>query len=485
MKFINEIKERKFGTEQDLLEFSKHLENSSLRNLIDENILSTYKPNGKGGLGQIVEKLYFGYEPNSRQEADFFLLNRELKVAPLKEIKKNPMSDDLRTRLGYSAKERIVITIINYLSIVNETWDQCSLKNKIRLLIIFYLHKADVDRYDYIFKLVELWEPSLDDLKIIKSDWEKITDKIKRGEAHNLSEGDTLYLGACTKGSSALGSLRNQPFSEIKAPQRAFCFKNSYVNSIISELYAKKNNVTEKQIKLLSPLENSLEDSLNRIFSKYKNSSLKEICEKLNIEPNLNSKQFYNTVVNRMLGGRGDSAIVELEKAGIKPKVFRIDNSNKMPESISFPTFDFIELANENWNESSLKDMLESTKFLFVVFKMSCKNMEYKNLGAEEKIEALFLEKIILWNMPIETIESSVRQTWEKTKDVILQGVPREVRGNKVFNDFPSSTKEYNVVHVRPHARNREDTFPLPNGDSFTKQCFWLSKEYIEKIINE
>ena len=484
MKLISEIKEQYFETETDLLMYSKALENHSLRDLINEKILNDNELSGKGGLGQIIEKLFFGYELNSRQEADFLHLNRELKVAPLKEIKKNHNSKDLRFKFGYSAKERIVITIINYLSIVNETWDNCSLKNKIKLLLMFYLYQKNTDKLDYIFKLIELWEPSIDDMKVIQSDWEKIVNKVRIGEAHNLSEGDTLYLGACTKGSTALTSMREQPYNSEKASQRAFCFKSSYVNSIISELYNKKNQHKENYIKLMSPMDISVEESLYKRFSKYYQKSLKEIYELLNIELNLGSKQFYNTVVNKILGGKGDSTIIELEKAGIKTKVFRIDNNDKMPESLSFPAFNFIELANEEWDNSELKEMFESTKFLFVVFKMNCKNEEYKKLDDEEKIISLRLEKIILWNMPMEIIEKEVRKTWEKTKEVILQGVPREKRGNKVFNDFPSSKLEYNVVHVRPHARDREDTLLLPNGDRFTKQSFWLSGEYIEKIIN-
>jgi DNA mismatch repair protein MutH len=278
--------------------------------------------------------------------------------------------------------------------------------------------------------------------------------------------------------------MREQPYNSEKASQRAFCLKSSYVNSIISELYNKKNQHKENYIKLMSPMDISVEESLYKRFSKYYQKSLKEIYELLNIELNLGSKQFYNTVVNKILGGKGDSTIIELEKAGIKTKVFRIDNNDKMPESLSFPAFNFIELANEEWDNSELKEMFESTKFLFVVFKMNCKNEEYKKLDDEEKIISLRLEKIILWNMPMEIIEKDVRKTWEKTKEVILQGVPREKRGNKVFNDFPSSKLEYNVVHVRPHARDREDTLLLPNGDRFTKQSFWLSGKYIEKIIN-
>ncbi len=485
MKLISTIEEKIFSNEIELLNFSKNLENHSLRDVIEETLLLDNNLSGKGGLGQIVEKLFFGYALNSKQEADFKHLERELKVAPLKEIKRIKDSNEIRQRLGFSAKERIVITIINYLTVIDENWSTATLKDKIRLIVMFYLHNAQIDKIDYIFKLVELWEPSEEDMKIIKNDWEKIVNKVRAGEAHNLSEGDTLYLGACTKGNTAESSLREQPFNIQKAQQRAFCFKSSYVNSIISEILLRREGIREKHINLLSEMDNSLEDSLNRILSNYKGKSIKEICEKLNIQVNFKSKQFYYTVINKMLGGSGDSSISELEKAGIKPKIFRIDKNNKMPESISFPTFDFIELANESWEESNLKDMFESTKYLFIIFKMNCKNEEFKNLDDEVKIESIHLEKIILWNMPIDVIESSVKETWEKTKEVILQGVPRKVSGSKVFNDFPSSTKKYNVVHVRPHARNREDTLPLPNGESFTKQCFWLSKEYIEKIINQ
>ncbi len=485
MKLITKIEEKKFNTETELLLYSRQLENHSLRDIIEESLLTNNTLGGKGGLGQIVEKVFFGYALNSKQEADFKYLGRELKVAPLKEIKKSKDSIDIRQRLGLSAKERIVITIINYLTIVNENWNTATLKDKIRLIVMFYLHNAQVDKLDYIFKFIELWEPSEEDIKIIKNDWEKIVNKVKLGEAHNLSEGDTLYLGACTKGSTAESSLRDQPFSTLKAPQRAFCFKNSYVNSIISEILLKREGIKEKHINLLSEMDNTLEDSLNRILSIYKGNTVKEICNKLNIPINLKSKQFYYTVINKMLGGTGDSSISELEKAGIKPKIFRIDKNNKMPESISFPIFDFIELSKETWEDSDLKEMFETTKFLFVIFKMNCKNDEFKELEDEIKIESISLEKVILWNMPLEVIEKDVKKTWEKTKEVILQGVPRRSLGSKIYNDFPSSTKEYDVVHVRPHARNRADTLPLPNGESFTKQCFWLSKEYIEKIINQ
>ena len=41
-----------------------------------------------------------------------------------------------------------------------------------------------------------LWELPKKDLLQIKKDYETIAEKVRRGEAHLLSEGDTLYLGA-------------------------------------------------------------------------------------------------------------------------------------------------------------------------------------------------------------------------------------------------------------------------------------------------
>ena len=50
---------------------------------------------------------------------------------------------------------------------------------------------------------------------------------------------------------------------------------------------------------------------------------------------------------------------------------------------------------------------------------------------------------------------------------------------------------ENKYCHVRPHAQNANDTYPLPVSDiltgvnEYTKQCFWLNNNYILNIINE
>ena len=81
---------------------------------------------------------------------------------------------------------------------------------------------------------VNLFTPPADDLSIIIEDYKKIIRKLEAGKAHEISESDTLYLGACTKGSTAAKSLRPQYYGEhILAKKRNFCFKRNYMNYVL------------------------------------------------------------------------------------------------------------------------------------------------------------------------------------------------------------------------------------------------------------
>lgn len=59
----------------------------------------------KGQYGNYIEKYFYGYQPNSDSAADFDKIGVELKVTPFK-VNKNG---------SISAKERLVLTILNYM----------------------------------------------------------------------------------------------------------------------------------------------------------------------------------------------------------------------------------------------------------------------------------------------------------------------------------------------------------------------------------
>ena len=87
------------------------------------------------------------------------------------------------------------------------------------------------------------------------------------------------------------------------------------------------------------------------------------------------------------------------------------------------------------------------------------------------------------WSMPFSDLESEYRKVWQRTKDAILSGRPfwTDGRGRR-HSAFPKKT-ESPVGHVRPHGRDAADTDVLPNGTTYTKQCFWLNRDYLRKQL--
>lgn len=104
----------------------------------------------------------------------------------------------------------------------SHVWEKC----KLMLLIYYFRDKAIKNNLDYHIDYAKLFEIPEKDMNIIINDYKIIIDKILQGKAHEISEGDTMYLGACTKGATAAKSLVSQRYNEnVKAKSRAFCLK--------------------------------------------------------------------------------------------------------------------------------------------------------------------------------------------------------------------------------------------------------------------
>lgn len=331
---------------------------------------------------------------------------------------------------------------------------------------------------DLVIKLVDEWSFSSTDLEIIKKDWETITKKIAEGKAHELSEGDTFYLGASTKGANA-SSVRKQPFSEIPAKQRAYSFKQGYVNHIIASI---ANEPTEIYGKLISSVDVAKKQTIEEIvISKFKpfyGKTEEEILEKLVLDLNRKAKSFYANLTKAILGVSLDKEIEEFEKADIQVKTVRLKENNLPKEDISFPTFKYEEIVNEDWDNSDFKEILEH-KFLFVFFQFQG--------------DKLVLRKVKFWNMPYSDL-LEVEKVWTKTQQIVAKGEIvkgfKSDKNGKVSRETNFPNKKFSKIsHVRPHAKDASDTFPLPKKDKltkeieYTKHCFWLNNSYVRDEI--
>lgn len=448
---------------RSVVEYAKLLKGKTLREVCDSSILE-HNYTGKGNFGQILEKFYFGYDPNSKSEADFSEIGMELKSSPLKQLKNNE----------YRSKERLVLNIINYIEVVNQQFEDSDFwKKNANILLIFYLHQAGSDILDYLIKLIDEWNFPITDLEIIKKDWELIKQKIADGKAHELSEGDTFYLGACTKGANAL-SVRKQPFSKIPAKQRAYSLKQGYVNHIIASIAGETKEVYGKLIPSVAVAKKqTIEEVVIAKFTPYYGNTVEQILAITGVKINTTAKNFYANLTKAILGIELDKEIEEFEKAEIIVKTVRLKENNLPKEDVSFPNFKYEEIVNEEWEDSNFKDILEH-KFLFVFFQF-------------EK-EQLVLRKVKFWNMPYSDILEA-KKVWAKTKDIVSKGkIVKEVIGTTRYTNFPN--KSFNSVsHVRPHATNAADTYPLPKKDKltkakeYTKHCFWLNNTYVRDEI--
>ena len=92
----------------------------------DMHIAGKEDKKNKGNLGQIIEERYFHYKCNSDSRPDFHEAGVELKVTPYKQNRDGSIS----------AKERLVLTMIDYGQVVNEKFETGHFWTKSKLLLL-------------------------------------------------------------------------------------------------------------------------------------------------------------------------------------------------------------------------------------------------------------------------------------------------------------------------------------------------------------
>lgn len=407
----------------------------------------------KGGLGEIIEERFFHYQCNNDSRPDFDKAGVELKVTPYK-VNKNG---------SLAAKERLVITMIDYFTVVEEKFEDSHMWNKARvILLIYYLYQQELQsRLDYRIGYAKLFSPPEADIKIIKNDFDIIVEKIKAGKAHELSEGDTMYLGAAPKAATSK-DRRKQPFSSELAKPRAFTFKNSYMTYVLNNYIVPGKDTYESIMQ--DNVECNFEDYVVSKINAYRDCTIEALCREFQIKFERKPKNLEAMLAYRMLGIRGNHA-EEFEKANIVIKTIRIGKNNKIKESMSFPAFKFKDLVKEEWETSTFGTYLSETRFFFVIYKF-------------DENDVLHLKGCQFWNIPYRDLENEVQKVWNRTKQILIDGLQIEQRNGKNYNNFPNAS-ENPVCHVRPHAQNAQDTYELPDGRQYPKQCFWLNNHYI------
>lgn len=463
-----------------IFNYSRHLIGNSLHSLLGDIVIE-HKRKGKGGLGQMVEELFFNYEVNSNRNPDFAEAKVELKCTPLLKSK---------TDNSYRIKERLVCTMIDYFEIVNTSFEDSHLLSKCQLmLLLFYLHVSGEAIYDYEFLFRILWQLPDKDLILIRNDYETIANKVRRGEAHLLSEGDTMYLGACRKGQKG-DNPQSQPFSNIKAPKRAFSLKPSYMRYILNHVvesgnshftnYANPEKAAFELVTTADLQQNSFENIILRRFAPFIGMNYIEICEALSV-PAYQSKNKYADI-SGLIASNGESKRLrnseEFVKSGITMKTIRLRANESPKEAMSFKNIDYCEIyENDDWLDSETYELF-TTRFMFVVFKpVPNEFIKVFNNKTNETVteQSYILDSVFFWTMPAEDLETA-KDYWTNIRQAVLS--------NNITPNAFWKQSDHKKFHIRPKASKKIQKAKNPNGGECDKYCYWFNSEYVKSIID-
>ena len=456
-----------------IFDYSKQLIDHCLRDFAPDAV----ERSGKGGLGQLVEELFFGYDVNNDGNPDFKEAGVELKCTPLK----IGVGDKL------FIKERLVCGMINYCEDAGKPFEESHFFKKcLLMLIMFYLHQKGTPRLDLKFLFALLWQLPEKDLIIIRNDYKIIMSKINSGNAHLLSEGDTMYLGACRKGQKG-DSLERQPFSDIGAPRRAWSLKPSYMRTLLE--YIKRSGLkattnyefvvpqvqVEEMVTLSQLHQHTFDEIILQRFSAHIGKSCNETFQIFNM-PMTMAKQKYAIAANAIASERKYSNVnltEEFEKAGLMMKTIRVEENGRIVQSMSFENIDYQEVYDcDNWTDSRLYEIF-SNRFLFVVYKATGNIIHH--LEGEEK--EYVLDDVFFWTMPQDDL-SLAEKYWNDIRKHVLD--------DDITDGVFWKLKDKRKFHVRPKGRKGADREISPKTGKRTadKFCYWFNNDYVLNIVN-
>ncbi len=428
---------------ESIVAYSKLLEGRRVREVISEKDIQVCEAsNDKGLFGKIIEFGFFLIERNNLPEPDLGH-GIELKTTPLRRRKDGTMYP----------KERMSISLINYEGVYDGMTFEESVHWKLdKLLVVFYLYDRYAGIRDRYIDRVVLWRTPHEDMLIIRRDWEIIQDLIRKGQAHRLSGRLTIYLEPAPKGRNKKDLVTYGDGYE--AMRRGFAFKACYVNVIYQSGERKR---PESGASIPGDWSRPFDDVVLDRFRPYEGLDTEEIASRLGVELGT-AKDRYATLARYMVCGRNVRRIEELDKAGILMKTVRVRPNGRPAEPMTFPAFDYHEVAESEWEDSEFRDTLDR-KVLLVVF----------DLGEDGSV---VFRRAVLWLVPEDDVRT-ISHTWMDTHDRINDGSYR----------FITHQRDAEIAFVKPHNTKGGRRPVCPDGMEREKMCFALKQDYIEGIV--
>ena len=354
---------------------------------------------------------------------------------------------------------------IDYNKIINETFETSHVLGKCeKMLIIWYEYDSNKDPEDFIITDFQLYDMGKDKT-IFENDFEIIKTKVLEGKAHELSEGDTSYLGACTKARTSKDRT-SQPFSEILSKPRAYSLKNAYMTGILREIVKSTPSTYNKKSKYdeFKTVVEFVKNKLKPYFGKTQLEILEEITNRKYNEkiPKNISKMISDELIGK------DSELPQKNELFTKTsfiiKNLPIQENGKPRERMSFKTIRLSDFK-ENWNDSYWKNYFEETTFIIICYKeVNGSKNGYRILDDVKQI----------------TFNDNDLDEFEKTYNQIKNAID-----NKDIDLLPISTNGFKnqCLEIAPKGVKGDDAYVNFFKKNKTKVAFMLSKKLLVKKL--
>ena len=445
----------KFRTEQELLEYTSNIKGKTFKEIDSENLLANASLNRqKGLLGHVVETGFYKYPINSDSRADFEELDIELKVTGYVKNKNGSLR----------AKERLVLSKINYNEIINETFESSHVLGKCKkMLIIWYEYDSTKEAKDFLITDYQLYDMT-NDFKIFNNDFEIIKGKVLDGRAHELSEGDTSYLGACTKARTS-SDRTTQPFSDILPKPRAYSLKNAYMTGILRELIEKPTLLEIKSQQEFNTVIEYVKDKLEAYFGKTQVEILEEITGREYDE--IIPKNISKMISDELIGKDEDLPKKDdlFAKTSFIIKNLPIKEDGKPRERMSFKTISLSDFETD-WEDSYWKNYFEETTLIVICY--AEKNKSRNGFRVLSDVKQI-------------TFDENDLESFEKTYNQIKLAIEK-----KDVNLLPTSANGFKnqLLEIAPKGVKGDDAYVNFFKRDKTKVAFMISKKLLVNKLN-
>lgn len=438
----------------------------------------------KGIAGNIIEASVLGCKIDNKQEPDILVdgVLNEIKTTGMIEPKKKD------SQFVYECKEPVSVTAVSIPTIVNEEFETSKFWHKLaHVLWVYYWYKSPVkvklEGYkDFPILGFQFYEFSDNDKRLLRQDWLLVRDFliVIHREYNTQKEREEQYPRLSHELRGQLMLIDTAP--KYPNPPR-FRLKRAYATVIADKCFS--NKTFEKLGEAINKY-SDIDRKCLLMTKKYKGKSFQQIAKDLNVDINLDAKNFAESAVVKMFGGHVSKLndIEDFAKIGIIAKSVPLKSDGKGKEDMKLFLPDLVDWTKEtDFEESAIYDFFAGHHFLLII---------YKHVGKEVVFEGFkrvfFDEKFIMDN---------VKKTWDDVRELIMGNklqIVRKInkdgsfRVNKsgTFTESPNFPKlSTHKVFLRGSGTKSLDKYKTLeiNGLKMLPQYVWLDKKYVQKLI--